>query len=375
MKKIVLNSILGLLLFTLLTLTNALAQTTSSIVKFNVQLRNNVTIQMGATVISKTSSQRGRHSILVLNGTGQTSKTFIPLAQSLIASDANVSKMILLDHPGHGNSGFPISNEVKFGDLTMDDYVTALLGSLQQLKFRNIRPNAILGHSLGAELIQMAQTRLSNNGRSLRRDFGIRSAIFIVPDIANPLPWAAIDAGAADPLAAGFVRNDANLGNVFDLLTLPGGPETWVGLFYGNLAGTIVAGAPTPSQAVSNGFISLDSAAMVKQLIGLPDAPGEPRKPRPTINANTFSRNSGTPAGVIALEQDALYLFPDEHRSLYRFVTGDQTDNLFFPFAGSNTVHNIHTITPGIYNNVIKQILSSCDDDNDNNNDDDDDDN
>lgn len=373
MKKAVFNSILGFLLFTLLALTNALAQTTSSVVKFNVQLRNNVSVQMGATVITKTGSNRGRHSILVLNGTGQTSRTFIPLAQSLIASDANVSKMILLDHPGHGNSGFPVG-VAKFGDLTMDDYVTALLGSLQQLKFRNIRPDSILGHSLGAELIQMAQTRLVNGGRSLSKDFGIRSAIFIVPDIANPLAWAAIDAGAADPLAAAFIRNDANLGNIFDLLTLPGGPDTWVGLFYGNLAGTIVPGAPTPSQAVSSGFIALDSGAMVKQLIGLPDAPGSPRKPRPTIAANTFSKNSGTSAGVIALEQDGLYVFPDEHRAVYRFVTGDQTDKLFFSFTGPNTVHNLHTITPGFYNNVIKQILSSCDDDNDNDNDDDDDD-
>jgi len=373
-KKIVFHSILGMLLLVLLSLTNVMAQTTSSVVKFNVKVRNNVTVEMGATIISKTGSQKGKNSILVLNGTAQTSKTFIALAQSVIASDANVSKMILLDHPGHGNSGTPVGGGVKFGDLTMDDYVTALLGSLEELEDRHIRPNAILGHSMGAEIIQMAQTRLVNHGDSLRKEFGIKSAIFIVPDIASPLQWAAIDAGAADPLAAGFVRNDPTLGSIFDLLTTPGGPETWLGLFYGNLTGTIPAGAPTPAQAVANGFISFDSGAMVKQLIGLPDTPGGARKPRPTINANIFSKSKGTIAGVVALEQDGLYVFPDEHRAVYRFVTGDQNDNLFFTFTGSNTVHNIHTITPGIYNGVIKTVLSSGQNNHDDGGDDDDDD-
>ncbi len=365
MKKTFFHSILGVLLFVLLSLTNVVAQTTStqttsSVVKFRIYLRSNVSVEMGATVISKPGFPAYRSSsVLVLNGTGQTGKTFNALAQSVLASDANVSKMVLLDYPGHGNSGFPVGN-VKFGDLTMDDYVTALLASLEQLEYRHIKVNALLGHSLGAEIIQMAQTRLVNRGDSLRRQFGIKSAVFIVPDIASPLQWVAIDAGAADPLAANFVRTDPTLGSIFDLLTTPGGPDTWVGLFYGNLTGAIVPGAPTPAQAIANGFISFDSGAMVKQLIGLPDTPGGPRKPRPTINANTFSRSKGTIAGVVALEQDGLYVFPDEHRAVYRFVTGDQTDNLFFTFTGSNTVHNIHTITPSIYNGVIKRVLSTA---------------
>jgi pimeloyl-ACP methyl ester carboxylesterase len=371
----ILHSILTLLLLVLLSMTNVLAQTTSSVETFSVNLRPNVRVQMGATVISKSGSQKHGRSILVLNATAHTSESFVALAQSVIASDANVSKMILLDHPGHGNSGFPVGGSVKFGDLTMDDYVTALLGSLEELKHRHIKPTAILGHSLGAEIIQMAQTRLVNEGDSLRHAFGIRSAIFIAPDIAGPLPWAAIDFGAADPLAAAFIRNDPTLGNVFDLLTMPGGPETWVSLFYGDRMGTIVAGAPTPAQAIANGFISMDSGAMAKQLIGLPSTPGGPRTPRPTINANIFSKSKGTIAGVITLEQDALYIFPTEHKALYRFITGDQTDNLFFAFTGSDKVHYIHTVIPGIYNGVIKSILLANHGHNNNGDDDDDDEN
>jgi pimeloyl-ACP methyl ester carboxylesterase len=348
------QSILGVLLLTVFGLANAAAQTTTTIVNFTVNVRPGVTVNMGATVISKTGSSNG-DSILVLNGTAQTAKTFIPLAQSLIASNANVFRMILLDHPGHGNSGFPIG--VKFGELNMDDYVTAFLESLGKLGSMNLGPSAIMGHSLGAELMQMAQTRLVRNGENLRNKFGIKTAIFLVPDLANPLQWFAIDAGAADGLAAAFVREDPVLGSIFNLLTLSGGPDTWVGLFYGNRAGMLAPGFPTPTEAVNNGLISLDSGAMVKQLIGLPDTQGGPRKPRPTIDANTFTSSTGTIAGLITLEQDGLYIFPDEHRALYRFVTGDTHDKLFFTFTGEFTVHNIHTITPGIFNKEIKRIL------------------
>jgi pimeloyl-ACP methyl ester carboxylesterase len=366
-KKIVFHSVLSILLLILLNLTTAFAQTTSSVVTFSINIRNNVTVQMGATVISKTdSSGSNKNSILVLNGTSQTVKPFEGLAKSLLASDAKVSKMILLDLPGHGNSNYPVGSGVKFGDLTMDDYVTALLSSLEKLEDLKLKTNSILAHSLSAEIVQMAQNRLLSQGDDLRHEFGIKSAIFIAPDIASPLPWAAIDAGGADPLAIGFMRDDATLGNVFDLVTLPGGQETWIGLFYGTRTGTLPTGAPTPAQAIANGFVSFESGQMAKELIGLPNTPGGERTPRPTINSNLFTSRTGTIAAVITLEQDSLYIFPDEHRAVYRFITGDQSDRLFFPLTGPDTVHNVHTITPSIYNHIIKQVLDTRDDYDDN---------
>jgi pimeloyl-ACP methyl ester carboxylesterase len=317
---------------------------------------------MGATVMAKSGGPRG-YALLVLNGTAQTAKTFTALARSLLASDAGVSSLILLDYPGHGHSRPPVG--LPFGVLTMDDYATALLASLEKLADLHLGPNALMGHSLGAEIIHLAQTRLLSNGENLRDAFGITAAIFLAPDIANPLPWAAIDAGVADPLASMFLRTDPALGEVFDLLTLPAGPATWVGLFYGDraLPPTIAPGAPTPAQAVTKGFIALDSAAMVQQLIGLPETPGGPRKPRPTIDAHIFARAHGTTASVVTLEQDGLYVFPDEHRALYEFITGDHTARLFFAFAGPHTVHNLHTLKPGIYNEVIKRTLAASHDD------------
>lgn len=366
MEKKLFQSLLGILFLLVFSLTNTVAQTSSAVVKFTINIRNNVSVEIGATIISKSQHGKKGNSMLVLNGTGQTAKTFTTLAESVIASDANVSTMILLDYPGHGNSGTPVGGGVKFGDLTMDDYVTALLASLDRLDDLHIKPNALMGHSLGAEIIQMAQTRLANNGDTLRHKFGIKAAVFLVPDIPSPLSWAAIDAGAADPLAAIFVRNDQALGDVFDLLTIPGGMNTWMGLFYANRTGTIVSGGLTPSQAVENGFVAFEPGTMVKQLIGLPDAPGGARKARPTISSNIFSNSKGTTVGVVSQEQDGLYIFPVEHKAVYEFITGDYTDELFFALTGTNSVHNAHTITPGIYNNVIKQVLAKSDNDDDN---------
>jgi hypothetical protein len=149
--------------------------------------------------------------------------------------------------------------------------------------------------------------------------------------------------------------------------TLREGPNAWVGLFCGTRAAQCSARRSDADSAVTKGFISLDSAAMVKQLIWLPETPGGPRKPRPTIDAHIFARAHGTTASVVTLEQDGLYGFPDEHRALYEFITGDHTARLFFAFAGPNTVHNLHTITPGIYNEVIKRTVAASQEDDEGN--------
>jgi pimeloyl-ACP methyl ester carboxylesterase len=358
-KTIAFQFFLSMILLVLLSLTSVMAQTTSSVIKFNVKLKNNTTVEMGATVIYNPASQRKRNTILVLNGTSQTSNNFKDLAESVLASDGDVSRMILLDYPGHGNSGFPVGG-TKFGDLTMDDYVNTLLGALTTFSLSSgsdYKPNVILAHSLGAELTQMLQTKLVKEGTSLREKFGIRAAIFIASDIPGPLPWFVIDIGAADMLAELFVREDRNLGSVFDLLTLPEGPEMWISfLYYADRNGNTVPGAPTPDEALSKGFISLESASMAKQLVGFPTTPGGPRNPRPQIEPKIFSPKRGTLTAVVTLEQDILFL-PGEHRSLYSFITGDESYKFFYSLAGPTTVHNVQTIEPKIYNEIIKKVL------------------
>ena len=167
------------------------------------------------------------------------------------------------------------------------------LDKLPQLGFR---PNVLLGHSLGAEIIMLAQQRLINQGVTLRSKYGVFGAVFLVPDIPAPLPWAFVDSGAAGPLVAQFVRQDPVLGSVLDIPA-----PVWVSLFYSDRAGQIIPNATTPEEAVAKGFISLDSATLGAELIG---ATGS----RPPINQGIFSLNRGTVTSVIAFEQDGLYV-------------------------------------------------------------------
>src|SRR5262249_48793987 len=152
------------------------------------------------------------------------------------------------------------------------------------------KPDMLIGHSLGGEIVQLAQSRLLRTGHGLRHKYGIRAVLLLVPDIAAPLPWVAADAGAFDPLIGPpFVRNDPIAGPIMDLLRVPGGPETWVSLNYADRAGTVIAAAPTPAQAVANGFISFESGTLMAQLVGLPATPGGPRTPRPAVDADIFA--------------------------------------------------------------------------------------
>jgi len=324
------------------------AEPPSADINFQVQLRSNVSVELGATVLVNPRNPNFGFQLLLLNGTGQTANTFRRLIQAIFSDSLGflVSKAVLLNYPGHGNSGYP--NGIQFGSLTMDDYVTSLLASLDKLPQLGLRPNVLLGHSLGAEIIMLAQQRLINQGVSLRSKFGIGGAIFLAPDIPGPLPWAFVDSGAAGPLVAQFVRQDPLLGSVLDIP-----PPAWVSLFYSDRAGNIIPNATTPEEAVSQGFISLDSATVGAELIG---ATGS----RPTISQGIFSLNRGTVTSVVTFEQDGLYGFPTEHRDLYSFITQDQDGKLFFTVNGADTIHNLHIVNPNSILTAVKTALLNC---------------
>ena len=317
-------------------------------INFQIQLRDNVSVQMGATVVVNPRNPNFGLQVLFLNGTGQTANTFKPLAQAIFSDNFGflVSRAVLLNYPGHGNSGYP--SGIQFGSLSINDYVTSLLASLEELPRLGLRPNVLLGHSLGAEIIMLAQQRLISQGATLRSKYGVFGAIFLVPDIPGPLPWSFVDSGAAGPLVAQFVRQDPVLGNVLDIP-----PPVWVSLFYSDRAGNIIPNATTPEEAVAKGFISLDSATVGAELIG---AAG----PRPPINQGIFSLNRGTVTSVIAFEQDGLYVFPDEHRGVYSFITQDQSGRLFFTVNGADTVHNLHVVNPKAILSAVKAGLLAC---------------
>lgn len=318
-------------------------------INFNVQIRPDVSVDMGAIVVVNPAKPKKGSTILVLNGTGQNSNTFIPLSQQLFTDSVTtklVARTILLNYPGHANSSLPISTTgVKFGDLTLGDYTTALIESLRKLNDIGMAPDVIMGHSLGAEMLHLAQQRLMSQNSSFRKEFNVKTAIFLVPDIVGPPAWAFTDSGTGAAVRGMLRVNDPVQG---DIVVFP--PPVWIGFFYGDLMGKVVAQAPTPDQAVAAGFISTDSATMAGEFLGAP-----PFK-RPTVNQGIFASSKGTVAGLVALEQDGIYTIK-EHQDLYTHLTQDSAGKLFFPIKGPNTVHNIHVFSPATLIDPIKQIL------------------
>ncbi len=350
MKKFILSTLLGL--FLLLTLGFASivnAQAPQFKINFTVQVRPDVSVDMGAIVVVNPNKPKKGSTILVLNGTGQNSNTFIPLSQQLFADNVTtklVARTILLNYPGHANSSLPISTTgVKFGDLSLRDYTTALIESLRKLNDIGMAPDVVMGHSLGSEMFHLAQERLMSQKSSLRKEFNIKTAVFLVPDIVGPLPWAFTDSGTGAAVRNMLRVNDPVQG---DVIVFP--PAVWLGFFYTDLMGKFVPQTPTPDQVVAAGFISTESSTMTGEFL---DAP--PFK-RSTVTKGIFSSSSGTTTGLVTLEQDGIYT-TKEHQDLYTYLTQDNANKLFFVLKGPQTVHNLHVFSPATLIDPIKQIL------------------
>src|SRR2546423_12841278 len=99
-------------------------------VHFTIQLARGGTANIAATVLMREGPPSGE-TVLFVPGFAQTAATFDALGRALFRQDFGnkVFRVILIDHPGHGNSGYPIGG-VPFGGLAIEDYAAALIHSL-----------------------------------------------------------------------------------------------------------------------------------------------------------------------------------------------------------------------------------------------------
>ena len=349
MRKIlgtILCAILALITFGL---SNAKAAETPQFrINFTVQISDSVSVDMGAIVLINPNKTKNGSTILVLNGIGQTANTFVPFAESVFADKTagkKVARFVLLNYPGHGNSSLPIG--AKFGDLSLGDYVTSLIESLKVLDAIDIKPDFALGHSLGAEMLHIAQDRLINEGTSLRKAFGIKGAFFVAPDIVGPSPWGFVESGGAAGIAASLTVQDPNLGTVVEFPA-----PVWIALFFGDLKGNVPAAAPTPDEAVAKGFISNDSALMAASFLAI-------GMNRPNVAEGIFAPSQGTVAGLVSLQQDPIYT-QAEHKALYVYLTKDQNATFFSVIEGADTVHNMHLINTAPLIQMLTKVLSKA---------------
>jgi pimeloyl-ACP methyl ester carboxylesterase len=325
----------------------AVAAPVASQIRFTANLGAPGQAELAAIVLTDGASDEHGSTVLLVPGLAQTARTLVDLAAALFRPEFGhqVSRVIVIDLPGHGASGLPTL--APFGTLLIDDYVTALIATLDHIQALGMSTDVMIGHSLGAEVVQLAQQRLITAGTSLRERYGIGGVMLMSPVLPSPLPWAFADSGAAAAVLGSFVRFDASLGPIVDFP-----PLAWAFLFAVDKQGTVPARAPSGADAAANGFISLDSFFVGAQLIGLTG-------PRPAVNEGVFADAQGTVLGIVSLEQDAFFTFPDEHRALYAFLTGDAHEKFFFPIAGADTVHNLHTFDVEPFLHPIKKVLNA----------------
>lgn len=328
----------------------AAQEAVESTVSFTVPLREHVAVEMGATVLVNPRSPVRGLKVLVVHGLAETANTFRPLAEDLVdparrsPRGAPISRVVLLDLPGRGNSGLPVGGGVRFGDLTLDDYVTSLLGSLDQLRRHRLAPDLIVAHSLGATVVMLAQDRLVSEGTNLRRRFGVQGAVFVVPDIPAPAPWFFVDSGHGALAASSLLRLDDQLGLVFELP-----PEAWLGWHFLDAAGLLASGTPSREEVIERGYLAAEPGGVAGALFAIPGFPN-----RPSIDLGIFDDESRTPATIVAADGDALYIYPIEHRILYDFLTGDPESTRFHPFADANAVHGLHIIAPQAVGRIVR---------------------
>jgi pimeloyl-ACP methyl ester carboxylesterase len=254
-----------------------------------------------------------------------TANTWDRFAEALFEDNPAGRKMcriVALNMPGHGGSSLPAG--VLFGELTIDDYASALLGTLDRLADLDVRPDTLFGHSLGGLVIQVAQHRQLSQGTNLRDAYGIKNAVLLAP--ATPLEVPASNLPLLASMMAPFITWSPTLGSH---LAVP--DFIWASMLFTNYFGELVTGAPTAAEAAARGYIAPAPLAVALGSVSI--APG------------TFAREHKTTLQIVSYAHDPAIL-PHESLLLYQHLTGDSSGSGYAAVMGSQAVHELHISNP-----------------------------
>jgi len=304
------------------------AYTTTSVVLPGVTLREGVTADLHLTVFVSQRPNCQDRTTFAVHGMLHAAAAWEPLAAALFDREMlgpGPCRVIALALPGHGQGSLP--SGALFGELVLDDYVTAVLATLDRLRDIGVRPRTIVGHSLGGAMIQFAQQRLAAAGTNLRRAYGVKDAVLLGSAIPEPIP---VPGGNLAALAQ-FVTFTPELGGH---VAVPA--PVWRMFFFGDLTGQLGPGAPTAEEIVAHGYSSLESLALIQGLT-----------PRPYIDAGLFEPAARTALTVVAYEQDPITR-PESSLALYTHLTGDPSGRRFSVIDGPASVHDMHISAPAV---------------------------
>lgn len=305
----------------------------------DVELRPGVESSVHVRVRENTR-QRGRcagPTLAFVHGLAHTAASWDPLVDEIFASGRRglSCKALLIDLPGHGAS--PSPSGMTFGELLIDDYVTAVIGTLDGLRRGGLRAHAIVGHSMGGLVVEGVQSRLLANGSSLARRYGIHFAALMSPSPAAEHPWQFADSGAASATVAAFVVPDPERGPVVRV-----DPATWSFFFFTNFSDQFNPATPSPATIEASGWNADEAAFAGSQLVGAPPFS------RYAVGASPFAPRHGTVAVLINPSQDKFNVRA-EAEAAYVQLTGDTHQRGFIPVDDEFAVHDMHVAEPRKY--------------------------
>src|SRR5262249_52298588 len=122
----------------------------------------------------------GHEAIVAVHGASVTANSLADAGKLILASpDARARWFVSIDLPGHGKSAPPVG--ALFGDLGLQDYAAAVLGTLDRLKERGIQARTLIGHSMGGATVLLTQNTLVHRGQSLREAYDVEHVVALAP--------------------------------------------------------------------------------------------------------------------------------------------------------------------------------------------------
>lgn len=296
----------------------------------NIALRPGVTVDMHATLFVNEEHRAQGVTLLALHGFTMAGNSWAPFVEALFDDNPagrKVGQVVVLNMPGRGGTevvGLPL------GEVTLEDYATALLGSLEALNAQKIRPKTILTHSLGSMVVQLAQQSFIGQGSSLRAAFDIKNVVFLgakapaAIEEDNSFWWPVV--GMAEAFG-------------WTVIPFPLFPEEWrLGGLFTDFSGNLIPGTPSLEEIVEKGYIGAEPFPVLLQVAGYPPFGV------PSVSPGIFEPRYRTLLQTVAYEQDFFH-HPVVAAQAHAYLTGDTALEHFFVVPG-NTAHGLHVADP-----------------------------
>jgi pimeloyl-ACP methyl ester carboxylesterase len=301
----------------------------------HVELHPGVTADIHLRVLSRPGTGCGRNAMVAVHGSNTNASSLEDLGDALLASSDDgaerACRFIAVDLPGHGESSLPVGT--LYGDLSLEDYAAAVLGTLDRLEDRGIHTTTLMGHSMGGGVVVLAQQSLVANGSSLRDAYDVRHVVLFAPAIWPPgISCAICQNTQLGAIIGPFESDGPVLGPALQL-----SPAAFVALTWSRPDGTLAPDAPNAAQVDAAGGVSPESLTAIGNLLNTP-------APLP-VDSGIFGRDFGSKLNVVSFENDTVVL-PTESEALHRHLTGESSDRGWTRVDGANAVHGMPISDP-----------------------------